>query len=159
MSAVGQDKNQYGEKNNMFGIEPKKWMAFKTWLVVQKFTLSRGYSWLNVIMIGFIAASQFKLLFPAFFSGLWRFIGMIFLATFGLWFIGYLDKIAQPSLSVSPFSFFKITIGENAISYPKVKAILDISLYIASSKQITSGFLFLITSETRFICLLLSIFK
>ena len=92
VNAAGLDKNLPGEKSKMFGIEPKKWMAFKTWLVVQKFTLARGYSWLNVIMIGFIVASQFKLLFPTFFDGIWMFIAMIFLSTFGLWFIGYLDK-------------------------------------------------------------------
>ena len=72
---------------------PKTRMSkLRRWLVVQKFTLARGYSWLNVIMIGFIVASQFKLLFPTFFDGIWMFILMIFLSTFGLWFIGYLDK-------------------------------------------------------------------
>jgi len=81
-----------GEMLNMFGIEPTKWTAIKKWMVIQKFTLLRGYGWTQVPMIGFIAASQFKLLFPTFFDGLWRFIGMIILATFALWFIGYLDK-------------------------------------------------------------------
>jgi len=78
--------------NKMLGIHPEKWTGFKRWLVVQKFTLARGYSWLNVMMIGFIAASQFKLLFPDFFSGIVRFGLLIFATTFILWFIGYLDK-------------------------------------------------------------------
>ena len=76
----------------MFGIEPNKWLTLKKWAVVQKVTLGRGYSWLNVPMIGFIAASQFKLLFPAFFHGLLRFALLVVACTLGLWFVGYLDR-------------------------------------------------------------------
>ena len=43
-------------------------------------------------MIGFIAASQFKLMFPTFFDGLIKFIALVILCTIGLWVVGYIDK-------------------------------------------------------------------
>ena len=76
----------------MLGIDPEKWYAFKRWCVVQKFTLARGYSWLNVILIGFIAASQMKLLFPSFFDGIWKFALLVIGSTLSLWTVGYIDK-------------------------------------------------------------------
>lgn len=69
-----------------------KWEKFRRWGIIQKVTLQRGYGWLNVPMIGFIAASQFKLLFPAFFKGIWNLLILTIAATLGLWFIGYLDR-------------------------------------------------------------------
>jgi hypothetical protein len=73
-------------------ISYDSWQKMKRWMVVQKFTLARGYSWLNVLLIGFIAASQMKLLFPAFFDGVFKFFALVMCSTFGLWFVGWLDK-------------------------------------------------------------------
>jgi len=76
----------------MPSINKDKWASFKKWIVIQKVTLGRGYGWLNVPMIGFIAAGQLKLLFPAFFEGIGRFIVTVLFCTLGLWLVGYIDK-------------------------------------------------------------------
>lgn len=77
--------------NNMV-LTRDKYTALKRWAVVQKVTLGRGYGWLQVPMIGFIAASQFKLMFPTFFDGITKFIGLVVVCTIGLWGVGYIDK-------------------------------------------------------------------
>jgi len=69
-----------------------KYTALKRWAVVQKVTLTRGYGWLQVPMIGFIAASQLKLMFPAFFNGILKFTILIVACTILLWLVGYIDK-------------------------------------------------------------------
>jgi len=78
--------------NNMVKLSIDKIKRIKKWLVIQKVTLGRGYGWLQVPMIGFIAASQFKLLFPAFFDGIIKFIILVVGCTIGLWTVGYIDK-------------------------------------------------------------------
>jgi len=78
--------------NNMTSITKDRIKFIKKWLVIQKVTLGRGYGWLQVPMIGFIAASQFKLLFPTFFDGLSKFILLVIGCTIGLWSVGYIDK-------------------------------------------------------------------
>lgn len=77
---------------NMIKISKDKIRFIKKWLVIQKVTLGRGYGWLQVPMIGFIAASQFKLLFPTFFDGIDKFILLVIGCTLGLWTVGYMDK-------------------------------------------------------------------
>lgn len=81
-----------GRQPNKMTFTRDKYTALKRWAVVQKVTLGRGYGWLQVPMIGFIAASQFKLMFPAFFDGIIRFIGLVVVCTIGLWLVGYIDK-------------------------------------------------------------------
>jgi len=73
-------------------INKDKFTAFKRWAVIQKVTLGRGYGWLQVPMIGFIAASQFKLMFPAFFDGIAKFAVLVVMCTILLWLVGYVDK-------------------------------------------------------------------
>ena len=65
---------------------------FRKWIIVQKFTLQRGYNWANIPMIGFIGAGQLKLLFPGFFNTLTKFVLLIILVLVGLYFIGWIDK-------------------------------------------------------------------
>jgi len=69
-----------------------KWERLRMWGVMQKVTLMRGYGWLQVPMIGFIAASQFKLMFPAIFDGIWSLVILTILSTLVLWSVGYLDR-------------------------------------------------------------------
>jgi len=69
-----------------------KLLTFRKWLIVQKFTLMRGYSWSQVPMLGFIGAGQVKLLFPGFFNSLTKFIILIIIVMIGLYGIGWIDK-------------------------------------------------------------------
>jgi len=72
--------------------QKEKLTRFRKWLVVQKFTLLRGYGWTQCLLMGFLAASQLKLLFPTFFDGIGKFIALIILSVIGLWSVGYIDK-------------------------------------------------------------------
>jgi hypothetical protein len=72
--------------------QKQKLTRFRKWLIVQKFTLQRGYNWANIPMIGFIGAGQVKLLFPGIFNSLTRFIILIALVMSVLYAIGWIDK-------------------------------------------------------------------
>ena len=65
---------------------------FRKWLIVQKYTLQRGYGWTQIPMMGFIGASQLKLLFPGYFNSLTKFAILIIVVLIGLYFIGWIDK-------------------------------------------------------------------
>ena len=81
-----------GAQISNMALTRDRYEAIKRWAVIQKVTLGRGYGWLQVPAIGFIVASQFKLMFPSFFDGLAKFIGLVIACTIGLWFVGYIDK-------------------------------------------------------------------
>ena len=70
----------------------EKWTKLKRWAVVQKITLIRGYGWTQVPFMGFLGASQLKLLFPALFDGLFIYAILIIVTMIGFWLIGYMDK-------------------------------------------------------------------
>ena len=72
--------------------QKEKLTKFRKWIIIQKFTLQRGYAWANVPMIGFIGAGQLKLLFPGFFNTLPKFIALVILVLIGLYSIGWIDK-------------------------------------------------------------------
>lgn len=74
-------------------IEQKeKLTKFRRWMIIQKFTLQRGYAWANIPMIGFIGAGQVKLLFPGIFNSLTKFIFLIIFVLISLYSIGWIDK-------------------------------------------------------------------
>jgi len=64
---------------------------FRRWLVVQKYTLLRGYSWLNVALLGVVAAASLKAAFPGLIDSLWKFIALVILGFVGLYIVGYID--------------------------------------------------------------------
>lgn len=64
---------------------------FRRWLVVQKYTLLRGYSWLNVIMLGIVCAASLKSAFPGLIDTVPKFIGLGFLGFIVLYIVGYID--------------------------------------------------------------------
>lgn len=64
----------------------------RKWLVEQKFTLIRGYGWAQVPVLGFIFASSVKQVLPGLFDTFLKFILLVIVGFFGLWFLGYLDK-------------------------------------------------------------------
>ena len=66
--------------------------SFRKWLVEQKFTLNRGYSWMNIIILGVVAVTSLKTLLPGLIDSFWKAIIVGILGLFGLWFIGYLDR-------------------------------------------------------------------
>ena len=86
------------EENNKqipLGVLPKlkrHFPSFRRWLVVQKVTLGRGYSWLSQIMIGFIAIGSIKTIFPNWADTIPKVAIWFFVTVFGLWFVGYIDK-------------------------------------------------------------------
>jgi len=80
-SKIEQSKTEQSQKSK-----------FREWMVVQKFTLGRGYSWANVPAIGIIFASSVKQILPGIFD---TFFKTVLLAVFGmivLWCIGWVDK-------------------------------------------------------------------
>jgi len=65
---------------------------FRKWLIVQKYIMQRGYGWTQVPLLGFIGASQVKLVFPGYFDTAIRFGILVLLALIGLYVIGWIDK-------------------------------------------------------------------
>ena len=67
-------------------------MSWKRWWIIQKVTISRGYVWLQSPVLSVLLATQLKLLFPAFFDGLFRFVLLIIASFLLLYFIGWVDR-------------------------------------------------------------------
>jgi len=65
---------------------------FRRWIIVQKYTLQRGYAWGQVPAIGVIFASSIKAAFPGAIDSLNKFIILVIFSFIGLWAVGYLDK-------------------------------------------------------------------
>lgn len=64
----------------------------RRWIIIQKYTLQRGYAWGQVPAIGIIFASSIKAAFPGAIDSLNKFIILCFISFIGLWTVGYLDK-------------------------------------------------------------------
>jgi hypothetical protein len=73
-------------------IEETKGSKFRKWLVEAKYTLQRGYGWMNVPLLGIIAASTLKAAFPGLVNSFGKFVALSIIGFLGLYFIGYLDK-------------------------------------------------------------------
>lgn len=65
---------------------------FRKWIIVQKYTLQRGYAWGQVPAIGIIFASSIKAAFPGVINSLDKFIVLVVLSFIGLWCVGWLDR-------------------------------------------------------------------
>ena len=61
-------------------------------MIVQKISLQRAYTWLQMPMMGIIFASTIKSAFPSLISGFCRFVILVLFSFVGLIFIGYLDR-------------------------------------------------------------------
>jgi hypothetical protein len=65
---------------------------FRKFTIVQKYTLQRGYAWMQMPMMGVIFASTIKAAFPGFVNSLTRFIILILFSFISLYIAGWLDK-------------------------------------------------------------------
>ena len=66
--------------------------SFRKWLVEQKFTLGRGYTWANIPAMGIVVASSIQNVLPGVFDKVWKFGVLVVLGLIGLWVLGYADK-------------------------------------------------------------------
>ena len=64
----------------------------RQWIIIQKYSLQRGYAWLQIPMLGVIFASSIKAAFPGFIGSLNMYIILIILSFVALYFVGWLDK-------------------------------------------------------------------
>jgi len=65
---------------------------FRAWMVQQKFTLNRGYSWANIPMLGLVVATSIKTLLPGIFNTFWKTRLLVIFGLLFLWGIGYFDR-------------------------------------------------------------------
>lgn len=65
---------------------------FRRWCVEFKFTLQRGYGWMQIPLLGTIAASTLKTAFPGLVDSVWKFLLLTIVGFIGLYFVGYIDK-------------------------------------------------------------------
>ena len=65
---------------------------FREWLVRQKFTLGRGYSWANIPALSIVVVSAVKTILPGLINTFWKTVLVAVIGLFGLWFLGWLDK-------------------------------------------------------------------
>ena len=63
----------------------------RRWLVVQRFTLLRGYGWGQVPAIGIIFASSIKAAFPGAIDSFEKYVILILTSFVGLYIVGLLD--------------------------------------------------------------------
>jgi len=78
--------------NNLTPENKCLFRRFRRWIIVQKYTLARGYSHLNIWMLGFVVAASLKSAFPGFINNFWKFILLVILGFFGLYIVGWIDK-------------------------------------------------------------------
>jgi purine-cytosine permease-like protein len=64
----------------------------RRWIIVQKYTLQRGYGHLNVLMLGVVCAASIKSAFPGAIDNFIKFIGLSILGFIGLYIVGWFDK-------------------------------------------------------------------
>ena len=67
-------------------------MGWKKWITIQRITIARGYVWCQAPILAVLLATQLKLLFPAFFDGVFRFGVLIISSFFFLYLVGWIDK-------------------------------------------------------------------
>ena len=65
---------------------------FRKWIIVQKYTLGRGYSNTQQVMIGVIFASSIKIWLPNYFDTAWKFIALVLISMIILYLIGWIDR-------------------------------------------------------------------
>lgn len=74
-------------------IEQKQQLSrFRKWLIVQKVTLGRGYSYVNVLMLGVVFAASIKTVLPGLINTFSRFVILSIVSFIGLYLIGWIDK-------------------------------------------------------------------
>jgi len=65
---------------------------FREWLVEFRFTLIRGYGWLQVPLLGFIFVGVFKTAFPGLIDSFTKFVVLGILGFVAIWVAGVIDK-------------------------------------------------------------------
>ena len=65
---------------------------FRRWAIIQKFTLQRGYVWMQIPLLGVIASSTLKSAFPRLIDRFTKFLILTILAFIGLYFVGWIDR-------------------------------------------------------------------
>jgi hypothetical protein len=65
---------------------------FRKWIIEQKYTLQRGYSWANIPAMGIVVAGSIKGVLPGLFDKFWKFAILVVIGIIGLWLIGWIDK-------------------------------------------------------------------
>jgi len=68
-----------------------KLRSIRKWLIIQKYTLQRGYGYLNVAMLGVVFAASIKTVLPGLIDTFWKFVILTILSFIGLYFLGWLD--------------------------------------------------------------------
>ena len=66
--------------------------SFRKWIVEQKFTLGRGYTWLSLPSMGIVVASSIQNVLPGVFDKFWKFVSLVIFGLILLWVIGWFDK-------------------------------------------------------------------
>lgn len=83
------------ERLNIKNMDEKNksiFRKFRRWIIVQKYTLQRGYGHLNVMMLGVVCAASIKSILPGLINTFWKFVALVILGFMGLYLVGWLDK-------------------------------------------------------------------
>lgn len=80
------------EKKGKMKMNREKLRNWRKWIVVQKFTLMRGYVWGQVPAIGIIFASSIKSAFPGIIDTFEKFVILVIASFIILYTAGYIDK-------------------------------------------------------------------
>lgn len=67
-------------------------LKIRRWAIIQKISLQRAYTWLQMPMMGVIFASTIKAAFPGVIDSLIKFILLVVISFSILFTIGYLDR-------------------------------------------------------------------
>ena len=65
---------------------------FRRWVIVQKYTLARGYGHMNILMLGFLVAVSIRSVIPGLINTTWKFILLVVMGFIGLYIVGWFDK-------------------------------------------------------------------
>ena len=73
-------------------MKTSKKVKFRDWIIEQKYTLQRGYTWSNIPAMGIVVASSIQNVLGGVFDKFWKFIMLVLFGLFILWLIGVIDK-------------------------------------------------------------------
>jgi len=65
----------------------------RKWIIIQKYSLQRGYAWLQIPGMGIIFASSIKAAFPGLIDNVFKYILLVIVSFIALYIVGYIDRI------------------------------------------------------------------
>ena len=68
-----------------------KLRGMRKWLIIQKYTMQRGYGYLSVAMMGVVFAASIKSVLPSLIDDFWKFAVLTVVSFVAIYILGWFD--------------------------------------------------------------------